>query len=253
MSDNLGAIDGDVEFNFGHARTLKSAFTNAASLLETQASSRSSLVTTAREEFRGYFEELFASNARTAASDAEDIATALRNAAGFVEDLAQKAREENERRRLAREFIAEQQHLKDKFGALKDFHDSVMGEPEPPVGPPSDPINTSAQTPVNTPRKTPNPSPGSGNGGGGTTSAIPENLRAFSTGLEPLDTEVKGKKTSLDTAYADFQGSCKYGSLDAAGAIGAIDTWLEKNAQDITWAIYSLMPSRMLVPPLVTL
>ncbi|MFW0111936.1 DUF6531 domain-containing protein [Rothia sp. CCM 9416] len=102
------------------------------------------------------------------------------------------------------------------------------------MGPPSTPINKSAPTPDNTPRQT--PSPGNGRGGGGTTSAIPENLRAFSTGLEPLDTEVKGKKTSLDTAYADFQGSCNYGSLDAAGAIGAIDIWLEKNAQDIRWA-----------------
>ncbi|MFW0111937.1 hypothetical protein [Rothia sp. P5766] len=119
MSDNLGAIDGNVEFNFGHAETLKSALRNAAGLLRTQASSRASLVATARQEFRGYFEELFASNAQTAASDADEIATALSNAVGLVDDLVQRAKEENERRRLAREFIAEQKRLKDTFGGAQ--------------------------------------------------------------------------------------------------------------------------------------
>lgn len=234
MTDNLGAIDEDVDFNFAHAEALQQAFTGAAGVLEGQETSRSTIVNHAKDEFRGHFSELFSSNAATAASDATDIATALRNAADYVLELIDQAKEENERRRIAREFKAEQDKLHERWGAAKDGWDKVFGEPEPPVGPPSDPISKSAHTPQNSPRET--PTLGGGGYGGGISSAIPENLRAFSTGIEPLDTSVKDKKATLDSAYADFSGSCHYGSLDASGAISALGKWLDANGKDVTWA-----------------
>lgn len=230
MTVNLGAIDSDVEFNFTHAESLKTAFTNAADTLDNQVTSRASLVTTANKDFKGYFQTVFDDNATTAAADATDLTTALRNAADLVNQLIEQAREENERRRIAREFRAEQ----DSENIIKKGWDWIFGDQDAPVGPPSDPISQSAQNPTNAPRQ--NPEPGSGGGGGGTTSAVPENLRAFSSGLEPLDTTVKGKKTALDTALSDFQGSCKYGSLDASGVVTALGKWLDANGQDATWA-----------------
>lgn len=230
MTVNLGAIDSDVEFNFTHAESLKTAFTNAADALDNQVTSRASLVRTANKDFKGYFQTVFDDNATTAAADATDLTTALRNAADLVNQLIEQAREENERRRIAREFRAEQ----DSENIIKKGWDWIFGDQDAPVGEPSDPISQSAQTPTNALRQ--NPEPGSGGGGGGTTSAVPENLRAFSSGLEPLDTTVKGKKTALDTALSDFQGSCKYGSLDASGVVTALGKWLEANGQDATWA-----------------
>ncbi len=108
MTVNLGAIDSDVEFNFTHAESLKTAFTNAADTLDNQVTSRASLVTTANKDFKGYFQTVFDDNATTAAADATDLTTALRNAADLVNQLIEQAREENERRRIAREFRAEQ-------------------------------------------------------------------------------------------------------------------------------------------------
>ncbi|WP_237225336.1 DUF6531 domain-containing protein, partial [Rothia nasisuis] len=231
MSHNLGAIESDVEFNFTHAESLKTAFTNAARTLEDQADSRASLVSTAQEDFKGYFSTLFDTNSKTAAADASDLTIALTNAADLVNQLIDQAREENERRRIAREFVAEQE----AESALKKGIDEIFGDQDPPVGPASDPMSKSTQAPANTPRQ--NPAPDSGGGpSGGTSSAIPENLRAFSSGLEPLETTVKNKHSTLETAYSDFQGSCNYGSLNAADLMTALGKWLEANEQDIAWA-----------------
>ncbi|MDO4898248.1 MAG: DUF6531 domain-containing protein, partial [Rothia sp. (in: high G+C Gram-positive bacteria)] len=234
MADELGAIGGDVDFNFDHAQSLHTALNDAAGILENQAGSRAQLVNSAKEEFQGYFSELFSSNAETAASDSGEIAAALRVTAGLVQELIDQAHAENERRRIARDFVAEQKRLDETWGVGKDIWESIFGEPDPPVGPASEPMSKAAASPAQTPRQT--PEPGQGSGAGGVSSAIPENLRTFSNGLEPLDQDVTAKKTSLDTAYSDFQGSCTYGSLDAAGVLDALTRWLTANQQDAQWA-----------------
>lgn len=68
---NLGVLEEDVPFDHHVANALISAFDTAASRVEGQIGSRSSLVTSALVEFRKRFTELFESNAGVAARNAE--------------------------------------------------------------------------------------------------------------------------------------------------------------------------------------
>ena len=80
-----------VPFSDATADALIAAFTNAASDVEGQSGSRSSLVATASREFRGLFSELFAANAVTAARGARDLVARLREVADFAGELRRPA------------------------------------------------------------------------------------------------------------------------------------------------------------------
>lgn len=220
-----------VEFDNATADALSTALNGAAESIEGQAGSRQSYVTTASQEFRGHFSELFAQNASTAASDGSTIAANLRTVAGWVDKMKAAAERENARRKEARDWEAE-------YGDRNFFewvHDKVAGAPVPPTVHHEDAPTFDQATGPSTPRQTPNP--GSGGGGGGeTSSAKPADLRSFATGSSTLNQSLDGKPAGLRGKLTDFASKCSWGHIDATSLVNAFEQWITANGQDVTWA-----------------
>jgi RHS repeat-associated protein len=227
---DLGAIESDVRFDHAAADALAQRCRNAAQTIEGQAGSRASKVQTAKAEFRGYFSELFSTNAQTAAGDAQHLADRLRDVATAVDQLSQDAQEEQDRRQQAREWKQRQ----DDRNLLEEGRDWLFGGEDPPVGPPATQLNATVDTPRSTPRQT--PAPGSGGGGGGTSSARPSDLRSFASGSAGLDDLIKHYPGALRNLFSTFEARCDWGSLSCEGVFRGFDTYLASNDEDVLWA-----------------
>ncbi|WP_159570373.1 DUF6531 domain-containing protein [Curtobacterium sp. 18060] len=220
-----------VEFDNATADALSTALNGAAESIEGQAGSRQSYVTTASQEFRGHFSELFAENASTAASDGSTIAANLRTVAGWVDKMKAAAERENARRKEARDWEAE-------YGDRNFFewvHDKVAGAPVPPTVHHEDAPTFDQATGPSTPRQTPNPGSGGG-GAGGTSSAKPADLRSFATGSSTLNQSLDGKPAGVRGKLTDFASKCSWGHIDATSLVNAFEQWITANGQDVTWA-----------------
>lgn len=229
----MGDLHGNepVEFDNGTADALSQALNGAAESIEGQAGSRQSYVSTAAQEFRGHFSELFAANAQTARSDGSAIAANLRTVAGWVGQMQAAAERENARRKTARDWY--EHHENRWVGEV--VADWVTGNDQPPEVQHEDPPRFADATGPATPRQTPAPGSGGG-GGGGTSSARPADLRSFADGSRGLDQALEGKPGMLRGKLADFADRCSWGRIDATGLVTAFDQWLQANGQDVTWA-----------------
>jgi RHS repeat-associated protein len=219
-----------VPFDDGTADALVTAFNDAASDIEGQSGSRSSLVTTASQEFRGLFSELFTTNAATAATGASALATSFRAIADFAGELKEAAKQENDRRRKAREW----QQRQDDRNWFEERRDDLFGGEEMPREQPEPAPRLEPQSANVGTRET--PAPGSGGGGGGTSSAKPDDLRSFATGSAALDGELTGRPSTLSGKLADFASDCQWGVIQADGVVASFTTWLNANATDVAWA-----------------
>jgi hypothetical protein len=228
---DLGAIEQDVPFDAGAADALIAACTSAASAVEGQLAARSSSATAAMRDFRGHFSHLFADNAATAKGDAHELVAALHSVATGARRLKEEAAKEQRRREVARRWKAEQEHR----NLFERGWDSVFGEDSPPVGPPATPISPPVKPVSPKPRKTPAPGSGGG-GGGGTSSARPSELHAFASHSAALNSQLRSKPGSCRGAYANFQATCRWGTLEASGVFAGFDKWLEANDNDVRWA-----------------
>ncbi|MFL4479905.1 DUF6531 domain-containing protein [Paeniglutamicibacter sp. ORCA_105] len=231
MAD-LGVYEHDVVFDNGTADALISAFNLAASRIEGQSGSRSSLAATAGTEFQGHFSQLFADNARVASADATELAARLRETAAGAKSLKEEAHKENERRRLAREW--KQRRDERQANWIDRTVDWWIGAEEPTVGSPALEVSIQALAPVTGVRQTPAPGGGSN---AGVSAARPSDLRSFATGSAGLNAELAGRPAALRGHLADFAARCSHGSLHADGVVNGFDKWLEANEQDVAWAL----------------
>nr|AGU11059.1 RHS Repeat [uncultured organism] len=220
-----------VPFSNATADALIAALRDAASDVEGQSGSRSSLVATATTEFRGLFSELFSANAVTAAQGARDLVARLREVADFAGELKQAAEQENDRRRRAREW----QQRQDDRNAAEEVWDDLFGGEEMPREQAEPAPQLRSQVLTVGSRETPAPGAGGG-GGGGTSSAMPDDLRSFATGSAALDAELEGRPAALSGKLADFSAECRWGTIEAGGVVAGFTTWLGDNATDVTWA-----------------
>jgi len=128
----------DVPFAWGAAAKLKQTLLRTASELEGQISSRKSYSRHALTDWRGrYADEFEHEHMAITVNDAERIAAELRNCAEMLHELANLAREERQRRLVAREWKIEHdkweaEQAKDNF--IDDVGDVLGGdgEPQPP-------------------------------------------------------------------------------------------------------------------------
>ncbi|GAB3749836.1 hypothetical protein GCM10028864_23860 [Microlunatus parietis] len=213
------------------ADALIAAFDGAASTIEGQAGTRSSAVTSAKDDFKGHFSELFSGNASVAAADATELCSRLREVATGARTLKEEARKEQQRRQTAREWKQRQ----DDRNVFQEFGDWVTGGEDPPVGPPADPVSITASSPQNGTRQTPEPGTGPSGGSSTTTSARPSNLREFVTGSAPLNEALNGKPGALRTHLTSFAASCQWGRLEAEGVVTGFEKWLTANNEDVRW------------------
>ncbi|QWW19103.1 hypothetical protein I6B53_08240 [Schaalia sp. 19OD2882] len=230
---NVGALRGmpDVKYDFAVSADVAAAFTAAATALTDQTASRNSARTTGSTGFKGHYAQLFADNGTTQMDDLREIAAKLRSVATQIAEVDEAARQENERRRKAREWAERQANR----NVLDDLHDVIFGGEDPPfesIDENSKGPSKTAEDPATKERK-----PLSGGGGtGGMSSATPENLRSFATSTRSLDTDLSGKPAELERQVTSFASSCSWATLDASSLISGLRNWLTLNGQDAQWA-----------------
>ena len=105
---NLGAVDEDVRFDWVAADDLSAKLRSTATVLDEQGGTRTTSHDTARASWQGRYAVEFDDRVSTCKGDASRFATSMRNAADDVDELARLAREEQDRRIAAREWIASQ-------------------------------------------------------------------------------------------------------------------------------------------------
>ena len=229
----LGANAEPVPFDFGAASALVEACRTAASSVDGQVGQRWSLVSTGSKEFKGLFSQLFAQNALTAAADATELSSSLRQMADAAQQLADQAKEEQQRRDKAK---AWQEEHDSRSGAHKVWDDLFNSGDDPPFSQPVEPPPVAVAAPPSRPRQPMAPAGGSGNGGGATSSAMPKNLHAFASRSADLNRQLQPVPGRVSDAYSTFCMTCHWGSLDAYGPINGFRQWLVANANDVQWA-----------------
>ncbi len=135
---DLGAYGEDVDFNWTKASELASELRSTANVLEYQVGERSRIKAEPLEHWLGTYSEQFVARAGTCTGDATRFVTSMRDAATRLDEMARLAREEQQRREAAREWVANN----DDGGFLDTVGDFVFGEddvppPPPPVMPPT--------------------------------------------------------------------------------------------------------------------
>jgi uncharacterized protein YukE len=136
MGDELHGIEEDVRFNWAGADALEQELRATSSTLDGQVSRRNGYASAAREEWRGVYSRQFAQRMRICTGDAGRLADAMTQAANQVQELAEAARREQDRREQAREWKREQ----DDEGLFERGKDFLFGEDDkPPIPPPEPP------------------------------------------------------------------------------------------------------------------
>ncbi|HEY9293149.1 MAG TPA: DUF6531 domain-containing protein [Microlunatus sp.] len=223
----------DVKINNEAADSLIAGCKDAATKIRSQCSKRRSSTTTATQDFKGLFSQIFERNQGIANEDGENIATALMDVARQVQYVKDLVPDENKRRHEAREW--KKRHDEDKAHiTLSD----LGGDEDPPEGPHSPPAPK--QYSANA-KDRENPMPGQGGGGGGSTSsARPASLRQFVTGASGSIQALDGKPGKLSGLATDFNAGFDWGTGESTGVDGsavytAFSTYNELNQQDQTW------------------
>lgn len=126
-----------ITFDPDAAEDLAAKLRATATLLRAQVSQRDTLATAARTDWRGAYEVKFGARMEVCATDAGLLAEALDTAAGQVDDLAARAKHEQDRRTKARAWKVEhdawkrRQEEKSTLDHIGDFFSGNSGEPEP--------------------------------------------------------------------------------------------------------------------------
>jgi len=136
MGDELAGIEEDVRFNWDGAASLERELRSTASTLDQQVPQRNGYATHARDEWRGLYSRQFAQRMQICTTDAGRLSDAMTLAANQVQELAEAARREQDRREKARQWKKDQ----DDEGLLDKAGDFLFGEDDkPPIPPPEPP------------------------------------------------------------------------------------------------------------------
>lgn len=143
----LGAYQDDVRFDWDKASELATELRSTANVLEYQVGERGRIHDTPRTHWRGTYGDEFDGRVSTCTGDASRLLGSMREAARQLDEMARLAREEQDRRVAAREWVRNN----DDGGFLDSVHDFFMGEddvppPPPPVAPPTIGIEAPAAT-----------------------------------------------------------------------------------------------------------
>jgi hypothetical protein len=136
---SLSAIEQDVVFDQAGAADLAAEFRAAATELDHQAGEARALpALAARADWRGPHAERFDQRLQQCCADGAEIAAAFRRAASGLDEMAEAARREQQRREQARAW--EDAHRHHGLGAVLDnIGDFIFGEDDIPPPPPAAP------------------------------------------------------------------------------------------------------------------
>ena len=126
----MGDLKGiaDLKFDWAGAARLSAELRSTAALLEGQVPRRNSIAQSAKSEWRGVFSEQFLDRMKICTKDAGRLAEAMRQAASDLDELAELARDEQERRDKAQAWEAENA----SEGALEKAWEGLTGGDEKP-------------------------------------------------------------------------------------------------------------------------
>ncbi|RDH96085.1 RHS repeat-associated protein [Curtobacterium sp. AG1037] len=223
-------------YSYGDADTLKTAARRLATSIDGQTGARSTAVTNAEREFRGYFSEVFADNAGIASRSAGKLSEALSSLVGFVDELRQAAEQEDRRRADAKAWEARKREREENFfvGAAHEVSTwfGAEDDPKPPEPQPEPQLQADA---VSVRGRT---IPTAGGGSGGTSSAVPADLRSFASSTRGADDSLAGAVSSFRNALSDYESGCntRWGTLHAQSLVTAVQDWLTDNGHDAAWA-----------------
>jgi hypothetical protein len=146
---DLRGIAEDVPFAWSAATRLAAELRATASACEEQIPRRTTIANQAAAEWRGLYARQFADRMRICTGDTQRLATALREAANQVDELARLAREEQNRREKARQWQREQE----SESALEQLGDFIFGEDDlPPIPDPVTPPTYTSPAPISASR-----------------------------------------------------------------------------------------------------
>ncbi|MDM7890087.1 DUF6531 domain-containing protein [Curtobacterium caseinilyticum] len=223
-------------YSYGDADALKTAARNLASAIDGQTATRAAAVTSAGREFRGYFSQVFADNAGIASRSASKLSDALSSLVGFVDELREAAKQEDRRRADAKAWEARKREREENFfvGAAHEVSTwfGAEDDPKPPEPEPEPQLQADA---VSVRGRT---IPAGGGGSGGTSSAVPADLRSFASSTRGADDSLSGAVSSFRNALADYESGCNtcWGTLHAQSLVTAVQDWLTDNGHDASWA-----------------
>jgi len=150
MTD-LGPIEEDVRFAWGPASEVTAQLRRTARMLDARVPRMRSAAHDAKEDWHGAHARRFDDHMEICTSDAAKFVTALEQAAEMLDQLAQLAREEQNRREIARAWkIEHDEWERNHDGGIGGFlHDTLLGsgEPKPPDLPEIHPQPLVAESP----------------------------------------------------------------------------------------------------------
>lgn len=136
----MGELSGieDLKFDWAGAERLSAELRSTAAVLDDQIPRRNSIAQSAKSEWRGVFSEQFLDRMKVCTADAGRLADAMRKAATGLDELAQLARDEQNRRDRAQAWKAEN----DSENFVESGFEKLTGTDEEPFSePPIDPKN----------------------------------------------------------------------------------------------------------------
>lgn len=205
----------DITFDAGTADTLSSAATTAANALTGMATGRSDAASGALEGFAGAYSKTFTTVCQVESQDRGRLAGALHDLATGVAEAKSAAARERARLEAREQWEQQQeQRQRDPFGLLTPTPSTSLG----PSG-----SSTFAPAPLFQPSMFPIPAPPvsasfSASGrermaagpSGGTSSAIPANLRGFATSTNTSTTTVESHLQTVKQALTSFTTACSW-------------------------------------------
>lgn len=218
----------DVVWDFEVSRDLAETLTAAAKLVDEMVAPRNSRELAYGQHFVGYYADLWKHNIDTANSDARFLAMRLREVAKGVRALEEDARAEQARINAAREWKARRDARSgwDKAVDTIDFL-NLLGNDAPPASEPLPQMNKTYSQATKGSRHE-----FTGNSASQVTSALPDDLRSFSSEERAANDIVRGKPTELQSKLDDFRERCRWGQLSADSVIAGFRTYIDSNDVD---------------------
>lgn len=216
-----------VVFDYDAAGQLVSAARAAATAIGDERGARSRAVADAQQQFQGYYAQLFAANAQTAAGDGDRLVVALDGLATIAQNLIAAAHSEDSRRATARAWYEHHEHR----SALEQIGDALFGEDSPPEGPKPPPTPAPPAIPQPQPRHI-----GGQGSSGGTSSAIPEHLASFASTSAAANSRIDPHQSRVASLVNTFNANTKWGQIEAGPLLAAFLAWNKANENDVAWA-----------------
>jgi hypothetical protein len=137
VTEDLGAVDEDVPFDWEGADTLVAAFESMADEIEATQRERASAAEGALTDWHGQAAQAFIDRFHMGDADAHELAAPLRDAAEDVRAMKRAAEEEQSRREAARAYIQAYEENERNETNWNKFTDWLIDEDfEPPPMPP---------------------------------------------------------------------------------------------------------------------